>query len=391
MKNLFISKKKTTGMIKMNNLLVVIAAAGVGKRFGGNIPKQYSKVNGKTVIERSVRPFIDSENVSKVILAISKDDLEIKNQDFYNSGKIECIFGGETRQNSIFNALKHANDEYEYVLTHDAARPNVIEDDILNLLKDIKDSGSSCSYLYTPVHDSIKEIQTKDKDKFHLVQTPQISKLTDLKSSLKKCIEENIESPDESFAIEYANLKTSKIKGRRSNIKITEPEDLEILNKFLTRSGIGFDLHKYEDGSGMILGGYKIDCDYRIIAHSDGDVLLHSIADSILGAAGLGDIGRYFSDQDDKNKNLDSSEIIKFCLEKLNELNFEIYNIDTTIICEEPRINPHRDNILKSLSSILEISANKIGLKATTSEQIGIIGKNKAIAVQSLVNLRDKQ
>ena len=391
MKNLFISKKKTTGMIKMNNLLVVIAAAGVGKRFGGNIPKQYSKVNGKTVIERSVRPFIDSENVSKVILAISKDDLEIKNQDFYNSGKIECIFGGETRQNSIFNALKHANDEYEYVLTHDAARPNVIEDDILNLLKDIKDSGSSCSYLYTPVHDSIKEIQTKDKDKFHLVQTPQISKLTDLKSSLKKCIEENIESPDESFAIEYANLKTSKIKGRRSNIKITEPEDLEILNKFLTRSGIGFDLHKYEDGSGMILGGYKIDCDYRIIAHSDGDVLLHSIADSILGAAGLGDIGRYFSDQDDKNKNLDSSEIIKFCLEKLNELNLEIYNIDTTIICEEPRINPHRDNILKSLSSILEISANKIGLKATTSEQIGIIGKNKAIAVQSLVNLRDKQ
>ena len=95
----------------------------------------------------------------------------------------------------------------------------------------------------------------------------------------------------------------------------------EILNKFLTRSGIGFDLHKYEDGSGMILGGYSIKCDYKIIAHSDGDVLLHSIADSILGASGLGDIGKYFSDQDDKNKNLDSSEIIKFCLEKLNELN----------------------------------------------------------------------
>ena len=375
----------------MNNLLVIIAAAGVGKRFGSNIPKQYSKINGKTVIERSVRPFIDSENVSKVILAISKDDLEIKNQDFYNSEKIEFVFGGETRQNSIFNALTHVSNEYEYVLTHDAARPNVIKDDILNLLRDINESGASCSYLYTPVYDSIKQIQTEDKNKFHLVQTPQISRFNDLKLSLKKCIDENIESPDESSAIEYANLKTSRIQGRRSNIKITEPEDLEILNKFSTRSGIGFDLHKYEDGTGMILGGFKINCGYKIIAHSDGDVLLHSIADSILGASGLGDIGKYFSDQDDKNKNLDSSEIIRFCLEKLNELNLEIYNIDATIICEEPKINPHRDNILKSLSSLLKIPVNKIGLKATTSEKIGIIGKNQAIAVQSIVNLRDKK
>ena len=375
----------------MNNLLVIIAAAGVGKRFGSNIPKQYSKINGKTVIERSVRPFIDSENVSKVILAISKDDLEIKNQDFYNSEKIEFVFGGETRQNSIFNALTHVSNEYEYVLTHDAARPNVIKDDILNLLRDINESGASCSYLYTPVYDSIKQIQTEDKNKFHLVQTPQISRFKDLKLSLKKCIDENIESPDESSAIEYANLKTSRIQGRRSNIKITEPEDLEILNKFSTRSGIGFDLHKYEDGTGMVLGGFKINCGFKIIAHSDGDVLLHSIADSILGASGLGDIGKYFSDQDDKNKNLDSSEIIRFCLEKLNELNLEIYNIDATIICEEPKINPHRDNILKSLSTLLKIPVNKIGLKATTSEKIGIIGKNQAIAVQTIVNLRDKK
>ena len=388
MKNLSILRKKTPRMMKMNNLLVIIAAAGVGKRFGSNTPKQYSKINGKTVIERSVRPFIDSENVSKVILAISKDDLEIKNQDFYNSEKIEFVFGGETRQNSIFNALTHVNNEYEYVLTHDAARPNVIEDDILNLLKDIKDSGSSCSYLYTPVHDSIKEIQTKDKDKFHLVQTPQISKLTDLKSSLKKCIEENIESPDESFAIEYANLKTSKIKGRRSNIKITEPEDLEILNKFSTRSGIGFDLHKYEDGTGMILGGFKINCGYKIIAHSDGDVLLHSIADSILGASGLGDIGKYFSDQDDKNKNLDSSEIIRFCLEKLNELNLEIYNIDTTIICEEPKINPHFEIIISSLSKLLKTDKRNITIKATTNEKSGLIGSGDFIACWSSVSLK---
>ena len=207
---------------------------------------------------------------------------------------------------------------------------------------------------------------------------------------MNKCIDENIECPDESFAIEYLNLKTSKVKGRRSNIKITEYEDIEILNKFLTRSGVGFDLHKYDKGSGIILGGYKINCDYKIIAHSDGDVLLHSIADSILGASGLGDIGKFFPDQDDINLNLDSSEIINFCLKELKNLNLEIYNVDATIICEEPKINPYRDNILKSLSSILKIPINKIGLKATTSEKIGIIGNNEAIAVQSLINLKDK-
>ena len=391
MRNLFLFKEKMQKMKKMNNLLVIIAAAGKGERFGSNVPKQYSKLNGKSVIERSVRPFIDSDNVSKIIIAISKDDLEIKNQDFYNSKKIELVFGGNTRQKSIFNALMHAKDSYDYVITHDAARPNVIENDILNLLHDIEETGASCSYLFTPVYDSIKEMYTKDKNKYHLVQTPQISKFKDLKLSLKKCIDENIECPDESFAIEYSNLKTSKIKGRRSNIKITESDDLDMLNKFLTRSGIGFDLHKYKDGSGIILGGCNIDCNYKIIAHSDGDVLLHSIADSILGASGIGDIGKYFSDRDEKNKNLDSTKIIRFCLDKLNELNLEIYNVDSIIICEEPKINPHRDNILKSLSLILEIPIDKIGLKATTSEQIGIIGKNKAIAVQSYVNLREKQ
>ena len=374
----------------MNNVLAVIAAAGEGKRFGGNTPKQYIKLNGKTVIESSVKPFIDSEIITKIIIVVSKNDLEIENQDFYSSKKVEVIYGGDKRQISIFNALQHGDDSYEFVITHDAARPNVIEDDIANLLKDIKESKSSCSYFYTPIYDSIKKNKTKNKNKFHLVQTPQISKFDELKKSLNKCIDENIECPDESFAIEYLNLKTSKVKGRRSNIKITEYEDIEILNKFLTRSGIGFDLHKYDKGSGIILGGYKINCDYKIIAHSDGDVLLHSIADSILGASGLGDIGKFFPDQDDINLNLDSSEIINFCLKELKNLNLEIYNVDAIIICEEPKINLHRDNILNSLSSILKIPIDKIGLKATTSEKIGIIGNNEAIAVQSLINLKDK-
>ena len=380
--------------MKENSLLVIIAAAGSGERFGGDIPKQYMQLNGKSVIENSVYPFLVSKYVKKLIIAISKNDEFIEKQDFYNSKKVEFVLGGDSRQDSIKNALDLDNKEFEFVITHDAARPNVSEADVTNLYKDILNTNVSCSFLYTPVYDSIKLVGendiTKDKDKFFLVQTPQICRQEDLRNALNKCIEDEVECPDESYAIEYSNLSLSKVKGRRSNIKITEKCDIEMLSNFLNRSGIGFDLHRYEDGEGIILGGFKIDCNYKIVAHSDGDVLLHSIADSILGATGSGDIGLFFSDQDQKNKNLDSQKIIDYCLDTLDKKNLEIFNIDTTIICEYPKINPWREQILNKLSEILKIPVSKIGLKATTSEQIGIIGENKAIAVQSLVNLREK-
>ncbi len=377
-------------MIKENSILAIIAAAGIGQRFDDDLPKQYFKINGNSIIENAVKPFIDSKYISKIVIAISDEDEFIKDQSFYNCEKIKYVSGGSTRQESIFNALNSVKDNFEYVVTHDAARPNVCENDISRLCDDIVKSKSSCSYLYTPVYDSIREDDiTLDKSKFNLVQTPQICNFKDLKKSIQNCLDNNVDCPDESFAIEYSNLKLSKIKGARSNIKVTEKVDIEILNNFLTRSGVGFDLHKYEPGDGIILGGYKISCDYKTVAHSDGDVLLHSIADSILGAAGLGDIGMFFSDQDNKNKNLDSTIIIEYCLSELDKMSLEIYNIDTTIVCESPKINPHRAKILENLSDILKIPSSKIGLKATTSEKIGIIGNNEAISVQSIVNLKD--
>ncbi len=379
--------------MKKGSLLAIIAGAGTGSRFGSEIPKQYLMINGKSVIEKAVEPFLCSEYVKKIIILISEHDSFIKKQSFFNSNKVEFIEGGEKRSDSIMNAIDSVQlNEYEYVITHDAARPNINSKDIEILYSDIIAHEAFCSYFYSPVYDSIKkigdEVKTKDKDKYILVQTPQISKLKELKDAMKKCQEGNISIPDESFAIEHMGLRSSRILGRRSNLKITEKYDFDLLNKFNTRGGIGFDLHKYKDGCGIILGGYKLECDLQIIAHSDGDVLLHSIADSILGASGQGDIGKYFSDQDPANEGIDSKKIIEFCLETLKDNNLEIYNIDATLICEVPKINPHRDSILKSLSKILKIPVERIGLKATTSEQIGIIGKNKAIAVQSFANLR---
>ena len=251
--------------MKENSLLAIIAAAGIGKRFDGDLPKQYVKINGRSIIENAVKPFIDSKYISKIVIAISDGDELIKSQNFYNCEKIEYIIGGLTRQESIFNALNSIEDDYEFVITHDAARPNVSENDIARLFEDIVHSKSSCSYLYTPVYDSIREDdRTLDKSKFNLVQTPQICNFKDLKKSIQSCIDNNVDCPDESFAIEYSNLKLSKILGDRSNIKVTEKADIEILNNFLIRSGIGYDLHKYEPGDGIILGGHKITCNYKL-------------------------------------------------------------------------------------------------------------------------------
>tara|TARA_B100000886_G_scaffold246559_1_gene173469 strand:- start:452 stop:1714 length:1263 start_codon:yes stop_codon:yes gene_type:complete len=417
-------KQKNKWKTLRNELLAIIPAAGSGIRFGGSNfgnaapdyelshnrkTKQYAKLNGYSVLERTVKTFLDSEYVSEIVIAIKNGDTQIKQQNFYNSERVKYVVGGDTRMQSINNALNSAELDHKYVVTHDAVRPNISTFDIYSLYSHLLHSEVSCAFFWIPVTDSIREVtnkdlitwkhpppnvkrnheKTRDRNKFYLVQTPQISKFNDLKKSIQKCIDDGIDAPDESFAIEYAGFDLAKVPGKQSNIKITYSEDLELLDNFLVRSGIGFDLHRYESGDGIILGGYKIDCPFRIIAHSDGDVLLHSIADSILGAAGLPDIGSYFPDTDKKNKNMDSRKIIACCHSELNKIGLSIYNVDATIICEEPKINPHRGEIINKLSQILKIPVSNISIKATTSEKIGIIGNHEAIAVQSIVNLKE--
>lgn len=379
--------------MKIKKILAVIPAAGIGHRFGEKKPKQYAQLNALSVIENTVNELLKSKLIDKLIIVISEGDSYIKNQNFYKNKTIQLINGGSSRAESVNNALNHeCANGYDYVLVHDAARPNFSYTIISKLLENLMESKSSGSFPYIPISDSLrsKELGTVDKNEYFLAQTPQVCSFHDLKQSLQLCISDGVNVPDESFALEYSGFNVSRILGSRSNIKITYKDDLKLLSKFNTRTGTGFDVHRYQEGNGITLGGFKVPCEYSIIAHSDGDVLLHSIADSILGASALGDIGIFFSDQDINNKGLDSKKIIEFCLNKIESIGMEIYNIDSTIICEQPKINPFRDNILKSLSQILGIPESKIGLKATTAEKLGIIGKNKAISVQSLVNLKDK-
>ncbi len=370
---------------------VIVPEAGLGSRFENDIPKQYFKLDTLTVIETTIRELLNSNIVERIIICVAENDKFIEQQDFYDDPKIKIIKGGSTRAQSVLNALNDpVMEDYDYVAVHDAARPNFSSKDLSSMYDKLINEKLDGIYPYIQLTDSLKSHQsgTVNKDEFYLAQTPQLCNKNSIHSALKNCLNNNIEVPDESFALEHSQFLVDKVQGQRNNIKITYKEDIDLIYKFLTRTGTGYDLHSYKEGKGILLGGYLIPCEYSIVAHSDGDVLLHSLADSILGASALGDIGMFFSDTDLANKGLDSSKIIEFCLLEIANMGLEIFNVDITIICESPKINPHRNQILKSLSKILKINENKIGLKATTSEKLGIIGSNQAIAVQTLTNLK---
>ena len=243
-----------------------------------------------------------------------------------------------------------------------------------------------------PMVDSLKEISkekdiTKDKSKFYLVQTPQISNLTKLKSALEALLDSGINVPDESFAMDSINAKISKIRGRSSNIKITHKDDLDLLRKFSTRTGSGYDLHTYKKGKGILIGGYLLECDYEIEAHSDGDVAIHAVIDALLGAACKGDIGQHFPDTDPKWKNCDSRDMLKAVNHLLRKNGTKIINIDLTIICEKPKISEYKTKMEKSLSKILGLKSQRINIKATTTEKMGFLGREEGIAAQAVCSV----
>ena len=193
---------------------------------------------------------------------------------------------------------------------------------------------------------------------------------------------------DESQAMENAGFKVLAVPGERSNIKITYFEDLTHHIGTDLRIGRGVDFHQFQPGDGLTLGNVFIDCKLSIVAHSDGDIILHAISDALLGAAGLRDIGYYFSDTDPENKNLSSLKIVEKALDLLKRSGLQPRNIDFVVVCEQPKIAPYVDDLKKSLSSILNIEESFIGAKATTTEKMGVIGNGNGIAVFAIASLR---
>ena len=377
-------------MKKIENALVILAG-GIGTRFGKQLPKQFTQINGENLIHFFLN-HIDTSNFDKILIVHKNSHLKyIKNLKI-DFPSVNFLFAkaGKNRQSSSFNALKKLNQfNPKNVLIHDAARPFCSNKLIVKILKQLKNNQSAVPYVLSSDKKIVLNKEFNHNVKF--IQTPQGFEFKTIYEAHKKTLVNN--AKDDSVLIPQE--KISFIKGENLNLKITYPDDINYFKLFLKtvfKSGIGYDIHRLDTKTknGLKLCGIKINYN-KLIGHSDADVGIHAICDSIFGALSMKDIGYYFSNNNPKWKNKNSVYFLKFAKEKLNEKKYFIVNLDVNFICEKPNINKYRKKMIKNLSSVLNIPEKIISIKATSNEKIGFIGDGLGIAAESIVQISNEK
>ena len=366
----------------MSKLTLILLAAGTSSRFDLTVKKQWLRIGHKPLWQFVADRLENTQLFSKIIITSPIDDITfMKNYSDYT-----IVSGGSSRQESLKNALEEVNSEF--VLVSDIARSCISEDFLSRIISKI--GTADCVVPYLKVTDTIVYNNTTiDRDAVKRIQTPQLSQTQVLKDALQT--EE--EFTDESSAIVTNGGTRQFILGEDDAHKITYIHDLNKLPCLEkpspdTLSGSGFDVHAFEDGGRMWLGGVEVESNLSFKAHSDGDVAIHALIDALLGAAGMGDIGMMFPDNDDIYKGIDSKELLQTVVTKLNNFGFLIVNIDLTIAAEQPRVGKYKLAMRKKLAHILNIDASRVNIKATTTEKLGFIGRGEGVGVIANANLK---
>jgi len=364
----------------MNNYFIILAS-GQSKRFNTTVPKQFIKYKNKALFEHSIDKAISSKLFKKIILVINNKK-QIKNKLPKN---VKIIKGGKERSDSSLIGLKYIKKfKPNNVLIHDAARPNFSIKLLKKLVNSLKNNKASIPVIKSK--DSIKykiknQLFNLSRENSFLTQTPQAFKFKELFNlSLKQ---KNKIQDDATLFIEN-NLNIKFIKGENKNNKITFKEDIDQTKNYF---GIGFDIHRLIKDKKLYLGGTQIPFHSGLKGHSDGDVILHAVIDSLLGAMRKKDIGTFFPDNKNKFKNIRSPKMLTPILEILDRNNFYINNLDINLICEQPKVSKFRFKIIQSLSDLLNLDKKLINLKGKTVEKLGLIGKEKAIACEVICSI----
>ena len=367
----------------MNNCFIILAA-GESKRFKSKTPKPYYLYRGKPLFLHSIDKAKESKKFNKILLVISKKHKRfIKNIRLKN---IRIITGGKNRSESSLKALKSIkNSKISKVFIHDAARPNFSLKLISNLFKGLKNNRCVVPALKTNNSVKFKEknkIKNIDRDKIYFTQTPQAFHYKTL-LNLQKRTTSKITDDANLFIV--ANKKVKFINGEINNSKITIRSD--IIDKKNLKYGIGFDVHRLVPKRKLYLGGIKIPSSLGTLGQSDGDPVLHAVTDSILGACKMGDIGEKFSNKSKKYKNIRSTILLKSIIDQIKLKNYTINNIDINIIAQKPKISKFKNRMIQSIAKICELSPKQINIKGKTTEKLGLIGKEKAIACEVITSV----
>lgn len=375
----------------------VIVAAGRGERFG-DAGKILANVCGRPVLAWVLDAMQAAGSVRDVVV-VHGDHTKAAIQSLLSSGawtKVTALVpGGDQRQLSMANGVRAVAEDLEVVLVHDAARPLITPALIDMCAERARQTGAAI--LATPMSDTVKRVEdgvvvaTLDRSTLWAAQTPQGFVKERMLELCEAAISGDIEFTDEASLAEALGWTVSVVPGDRLNIKITHPEDLDVVDALLLqrqgestmrfpRTGIGYDVHRFGEGRRMVLGGVEIPYGRGLDGHSDADVLLHAIADALLGAAALGDIGVHFPPTEAKWKGMDSRDILRHAVALLRDHGWEPVNLDATVIAEAPKVNPHVPAMREEISRVSGLGEDAISIKATTNEGMGFVGRGEGIA-----------
>ena len=376
----------------------VIVAAGRGVRAGGSVPKPYARIGGDSVLGRTVAVFAGHPAISAIVAAIHPDD-EALARRAVGDKPVDLVAGGATRQESVYNGLKFLeNADPDLVLVHDAARPFVSTDIIDGCIAAAHRHGAAVAGV--PVADTVKRTDgdgmvtaTVARDRLWRAQTPQGFRYRALLEAHRAAAGRALS--DDAGVAEAAGLAVAMSQGSEANFKITTAADLERADRIaraagparVTLVGHGFDVHAFGPGDHVVLCGVRIGHNRGLKGHSDADVALHALTDAILGALGQGDIGRHFPDTDPQWRNASSDRFLRHALDLAAAAEGRLVNLDLTIVCERPKLQPHYDAMRNRLGALTGLPPARIGLKATTTEALGFTGRGEGIAAQAVVSV----
>ncbi|TWA87281.1 2-C-methyl-D-erythritol 2,4-cyclodiphosphate synthase [Azospirillum brasilense] len=381
----------------MSSCIALIVAAGSGQRFGAEQPKQYLDLAGQPVLRRTVEAFRRHPKVSAVRVVINPAF-----RDFYDAAVAgldlpEPVAGGASRQDSVRNGLEAlAESAPDRVLIHDAARPLIDSDTIDAVIAALDTHPAALAAV--PVTDTLKRGEgglvtgTVDRGGLWRAQTPQGFRFPDILAAHRAAA--GLELTDDAAVAERAGLPVALVPAREENFKVTTPDDLtraaRALDSTLSdiRTGSGFDVHRFAEGDHVTLCGVRVPHTHRLDGHSDADVGLHALTDAILGALCAGDIGSHFPPSDPQWRGADSALFLKHAAELVTARGGRIAHVDVTIICERPKVGPHREAMTARVAEILGMPVDRVSVKATTTERLGFTGRGEGIAAQAMATVR---
>jgi len=382
------------------NVAAVVVAGGRGLRAGGDLPKQYRTLGDAPVLRQSLAIFANHTEIRWVQPVIHRDDSALYVEAAAGLGLLPPTFGGATRQASVRAGLEAlAAHHPAIVLVHDAARPFASS---ALVSRAIAAAARGAAIPSVPMTDTIKEVdaaghvvRTLDRTALRGIQTPQAFSFDALLAAHRRAHAAGREDfTDDAALAEWAGMTVGVFDGEASNLKLTTADDFaqaearELTALGDIRTGSGYDVHAFVDGDHVWLGGIRIAHERGVTGHSDADVGLHALVDAILGALADGDIGAHFPPSDPQWKGASSDRFLKFAVERVAGRGGRVVHLDLTIVCEAPKIGPHRDAMRARIAEIAGISIDRVGVKATTSEKLGFIGRREGIAAMATATIR---